>query len=147
MDTLHFKAVNDQNEIKVKALELKANQLGFIESVDECLKEARECDLWRPVAIYMGEEVVGFAMYGSFENNKYTWIDRIMIDKNYQGKGIGREAMNKLMKKVSSEYDASKLYLSIIEDNQVARKLYESLGFRYTNEKDKNGELIFEYIV
>lgn len=44
-------------------------------------------------------------MYGSFGVNKDTWIDRIMIDKNYQGKGFGKQAMKQLIEIVSKEYD------------------------------------------
>lgn len=71
-----------------------------------------------------------------------------MIDKKHQGKGYGRRAMLALMKRVVKEYDVSTIYLSLTEHNEVARKLYESIGFVYMNEKDpSNDELMFHYIV
>lgn len=147
MKTVHFRDINDDNRSDVMRISLNENQLDFIESVADCLKEAEETKEWHPLAIYVNECVVGFAMYGSFDNNKYTWIDRIMIDKKHQMQGIGKAAMLKLIDVVSSEYKVDTLYLSIIEKNYIARKLYEGIGFRYINEKDENGELIFEYKV
>ncbi len=65
-------------------MKLKSDQENFIETVEECLKEADTYEGWHPVAIYHNEDVVGFAMYGSFGPNKDTWIDRIIIDERYQ---------------------------------------------------------------
>lgn len=70
-----------------------------------------------------------------------------MIDEKYQGRGFGRAAMVKLIDIVSKKYEVNVVYLSIIEENQVARKLYESIGFQYINEKDENGEPIFQYVI
>ena len=52
---LHFEFVNDENRKKVESLSLFSEQVGFIESVSECLQEADELDLWRPVGIYDGD--------------------------------------------------------------------------------------------
>lgn len=91
--------------------------------------------------------VVGFAMYGCVGRNGETWIDRVIIDKNEQGKGLGRVVMRKLIDVVTREYGVNVLYLSFIEENRRARYLYESLGFEYMHERDPNGELIFRYCV
>ncbi|MGF7014337.1 GNAT family N-acetyltransferase [Ornithinibacillus bavariensis] len=147
MDRISFRDIDSSNERIVRSIKLKPGQEKFIETVDECLKEAHTYQEWHPVAIYYDKEIVGFAMYGSFGPNKDTWIDRIMIDEKYQGKGLGRIAMIKLIDIVSMEYGVNVIYLSIIEENRAAQHLYESLGFEYINEKDPNGELIFKYTV
>lgn len=147
MINMHFKAIDSTNESEVRNIKLKHGQEKFIETVDQCLEEASIYSQWQPVAVYNGEEVVGFAMYGSFGPNRDTWIDRIMIDEKYQGRGFGRAAMVKLIDIVSKKYEVNVVYLSIIEENQVARKLYESIGFQYINEKDENGEPIFQYVI
>jgi|SRR5690625_260835 len=144
---IHFKIVDESNEKLVRKVSLKPDQDDFIETVDEYLAEAKEYKQWQPVAIYHNEDVIGFAMYGSFGPNRHTWIDRIIIDQKYQGQGLGKEAMKGLIKKVSEEYKVAVLYLSIIEENKVAERLYKQIGFKYTNKKDPNGELIFEYKV
>src|SRR5699024_342812 len=144
---VYFKPIDESNKKLVRKVTLRFDQKNFIETVDECLAEAEEYEQWQPVAIYYNEDVVGFAMYGSFGPNRHTWIDRIMIDQKYQGQGFGKEAMKGLIKKVSEEYKVDVLYLSIIEENKVAERLYKQIGFKYINEKDPNGELIFEYKV
>lgn len=147
MKEVYFKDIDHSNESAVKNIRLKPGQERFIETVDECLKEAERYNEWHPVAIYFKEDAIGFAMYGSFGPNKDTWIDRIMIDQEYQGKGFGKTAMVKLIDKVSKEYGIRVIYLSIIEENTIAHRLYKSLGFVYTNERDPNGELIFKYVI
>ncbi|MBD1222095.1 GNAT family N-acetyltransferase [Virgibacillus halodenitrificans] len=147
MSSISIRKINSSNESAVRKITLKEDQKNFIESVDECLEEANTVPQWRPVAIYNEEEMVGFAMYGSFGPNKDTWIDRIIIDEKYQGNGFGKKAMFRLIEIVSKEYGVKDIHLSIVEENKVARHLYESIGFKYINEKDPNGELIFKYTV
>lgn len=144
---VYFKPLDESNEKLVREVTLKSDQRNFIETVDECLREAKEYKQWQPVAIYHNEDVIGFAMYGSFGSNRHTWIDRIMIDQKYQGRGLGKEAMKILIKQVSEEYKVDVLYLSIIEENKVAEHLYKQIVFKYINEKDSNGKLIFKYTV
>lgn len=144
MENLYFKDIDSTNEESVRKIKLKSGQEKFIETVDECLQDAKNYEGWHPVAIYHGEIIIGFAMYGCFGPNRDTWIDRIMIDEKYQGKGFGRIAMTKLIDIVSKEYEVNSVYLSMFEDNVLAYNLYKSLGFRYINEKDANGELIFQ---
>ncbi|KPB06270.1 GNAT family N-acetyltransferase [Bacillus sp. CHD6a] len=146
MSNVYFKDIDVTNEYQVRNIKLKSGQEKYIETVDECLKEATIYQEWHPVAIYFGEGVIGFAMYGSFGINKDTWIDRIMIDEKYQGKGYGKIAMIKLMDIVSKEYDVNVIYLSITKENSTAYSLYKSLGFEFMNEVDpNNGELLFKY--
>ncbi len=147
MNNIYFKDIDNTNENIVRKIKLKSDQEKFIETVDECLEEARTCSQWNPVAIYHKEAVIGFAMYGSFGPNKDTWIDRIMIDERYQGKGFGRIAMTNLIDIVSKKYDVNTIYLSIVEQNTLAYSLYKNIGFEYINEKDVNGELIFKYTI
>lgn len=147
MTGINIKAIDGNNIDEVRQIQVKENQKSFIETVDECLEEAAMYEQWCPVAIYHGETLVGFAMYGAFGEKPDTWIDRIIIDKKYQGQGFGKLAMNELIKTVMTKYSVSKVYLSFVEDNNVARKLYENIGFKFTGEYDPEGELIYRYEV
>lgn len=90
---LHFKSVNAENRREVEGLTVFSEQAGFIESVSECLREADELELWRPVGIYDSDTLIGFAMYGYFPEPApgQLWLDRLLIDKRYQGKGYGKQ--------------------------------------------------------
>ena len=145
MNNIYITDIDDTNELIVRNIRIKPEQEKYIETVDECLSEAKEDQQYHPVAIYSGENMVGIAMYGSFRPSKETWIDRIMIDEKFQGKGLGKKVMLKLIDIVRKEYDIKEIYLSIIEGNKVAYNLYTDIGFVCTDEKDPNGELIFKY--
>lgn len=147
MNDIYVTAINDTNEYMVKNIKLKPGQEKFIETIEECLEEAKLDSQWRPVMIQSKENIVGFAMYGSFGPNKETWIDRIIIDRDFQGKGLGKKTMLKLIDIITKEYDVKEIYLSIIEGNEIAYNLYTTIGFVYTNEKDPNGERIFNYTI
>lgn len=145
MNKLTIRDINESNIEAVKGVTRKQEQLSFIESVEECLLEAAEYEQWCPVAIYHEEDIVGFAMYGAFGKNPDTWIDRIIIDQKHQGKGYGKEAIRQLIDIVTKKYKVNIVYLSFVEENVVAKQMYEKMGFKFTGEYDPEGELIYEY--
>ena len=114
---LHFEVVNNRNRKEAEDLSVFSEQSGFIESVSECLKEADELKLWRPVGIYDGSTLIGFAMYGYFPEPApgQLWLDRLLIDKKYQGKGYGKQAVLALLDKLRTEYQRDTVYLSVYE--------------------------------
>ncbi len=75
--------------------------------------------------------------------NKYN-IGRLYIDKNFQRKGYGKKALLWSMEKLK-EKGASRILLSVHPDNAVARKLYENVGFNYT-ELSWGNELVMKYV-
>lgn len=140
---LIIKAIGRDNRENALKLKVAEGQEGFIEDVAECLSEADRGESWRPVGIYDGDTLVGFAMYGFFKEYKpagRVWMDRLLIDAGYQGKGYGTEAMKLLISRLSKEYGCSEIYLSVVEGNETAARLYERFGFKYTGEKDTHGE-------
>lgn len=144
---LHFELVNDENRKEVEGLTVFSEQADFIESVNECLQEADELDLWRPVGIYDNDTLIGFAMYGYFPApaQGQLWLDRLLIDKKYQGKGYGKQAVVSLLDRLHTEYQSNTVYLSVYENNPHAIRLYQQIGFRFNGEYDSKGEHIMEY--
>ncbi|GAB3059119.1 GNAT family N-acetyltransferase [Salinicoccus sesuvii] len=145
MSHITIRAIDENNLNHVRKIQVKAHQRDFIETVDECLEEAELHKEWRPVSIYSDDDIVGFAMYGAFGENPDVWIDRIIIDDNHQRKGFGTAAIQQLIEIVTNKYDVRTVYLSFTPDNHFAKQLYEKLGFRFTEEYDPAGELIYEY--
>lgn len=146
---LHLKDVNQKNRKEAESLSVFSEQTGFIESISECLQEADKLELWRPTGIYDGDILVGFAMYGYFPKPApgQLWLDRILIDKKYQGRGYGKQAVLTLLDRLYSEYgkNTETVYLSVYEDNRHAIQLYQEMGFRFNGKHDTKGELIMEY--
>lgn len=142
---LRFEPVTRENQQAVLALRAAPEQAGFVEPVAECLQEAGRVRAWRPVAIYQGQTLVGFAMYGCFWRHlpfQQVWLDRLLIDRQYQGQGYGKAAVRGLVRRLEWEYTTEKVYLSVVERNQAALGLYQRLGFRPTGKRDKKGERI-----
>ena len=111
---LHFEPITRQNRLEALRLEVGEGQENFIEPVSQCLSEARRNLVWKPVAICDGNRVVGFAMYGCFaqpEPEGQLWLDRLLIDKKYQGKGYGKRVVLALLDRLRTEYSCDTIYL------------------------------------
>lgn len=145
---LHFKSVNAENRREVEGLTVFSEQTGFIESVSECLREADELELWRPVGIYDSDTLIGFAMYGYFPEPApgQLWLDRLLIDKRYQGKGYGKQAVLSLLDRLHTEYQSGTVYLSVYENNPHAIKLYQQIVSGLTGNTIARGNISWSII-
>lgn len=98
-----------------------------------------------PFIIYHDEQMVGFVMivYGNtgydmpqkIESPSYC-ILRLMIDEKYQKRGYGREAMKTILEYIRTQPagPSNTCWISYSPDNLVAKRLYESVGFRENGE-------------
>ncbi len=143
---LHLEPVTALNRADVLALNVAPSQEGYVETVAQCLAEADSTRCWRPIAIYDGPTLVGFAMYGFFWQYLpfgRLWLDRLLIDQRYQGQGYGKAAFTALLHRLYAEYPhRRKIYLSVIEANVPAICLYSQFGFQFTGELDTHGEKV-----
>lgn len=142
---IDFISVNNENRERALGLHVAENQAGTVETVKECLKEADELPLWRPIIIAEGDEWIGFAMYGLWiyegEHGR-VWLDRFFIVERYQGIGYASRILPLLIEHISKEYGYDRLYLSVYKDNHPAIHLYKNLGFSFNGEHDINGEKV-----
>lgn len=141
---LSIEKVSKKNLEKVLSLQLLDAQKGYIETVAACLEEASENKAWRPNAIYDHKTLVGFTMYGLLEDGR-VWLDRLLIDKDYQHQGYGQAAVQQLVTKLCKDYQVSEIFLSVYEENSVAVRLYQKIGFVFTGELDTKGEKVMVY--
>ncbi|MFV0551589.1 MAG: hypothetical protein ACK5L6_06690 [Anaerorhabdus sp.] len=70
-------------EFREEALKLhiSESQKGTIETVEECLNEADELELWKPILISIDDVYVGFAMFGLWiyeGDHGRLWLDRFL---------------------------------------------------------------------
>lgn len=137
--------VTEQIREEITALRILPEQSGYVETVEECLEEAANNARWNPVGIYADEKPAGFAMYGFFEKKYYPpagrlWLDRFLVDLHFQGKGIGKAAMEHMLGRLAAEYPQKDIYLSVIAGNDAAIHMYREFGFEFIGEKDIHGE-------
>ena len=152
-DKLRLEKVNMDNWVPLVRLKVKRDQQSFVASNVGSLATAYIATISggypQPFGIYLGDKPVGFLMFGYYPSLEYAkkyadegeetpyfmdksyLIWRFMIDKRYQGKGYGKEAMQLALDYVRSfpVGEAKYCWLSYEPENDVARNLYRSFGF------------------
>ncbi|MGG7163476.1 GNAT family N-acetyltransferase [Clostridium ihumii] len=142
---IDIKDVNKENLKDILELNVNESQSSYIETTRQCLNEAEECNSYRPVGLYSDGVLVGFAMYGLFKDegkNGRVWLDRLLIDKKYQGKGLGHIMLEALINHLTQIYNCDEIFLSLYEDNKCAMHIYEKFGFKFNGELDINNEKV-----
>ena len=122
--------LNEENWYDCCQLELKEEQKTYLEPNAISIAQSKFETTLKTYAIYLEEKIVGFSMYNSAkEELDGYWIYRIMVDKNYQGEGIGKEAVNLMISEMSKLPNAEKIIVGYNPKNLGAHNLYSSLGF------------------
>ncbi len=82
-----------------------------------------------PFAIYAGDTLVGFIMLGYYKSrNQYT-LWKFLIDKQYQKKGYGKEALMRRIAYLKEKFNVREIYTGVLLGNEIAKHLYKSVGF------------------
>lgn len=148
---MEFKKITEANIWDVIKLKVKDNQNNFVASNTVSLLEAyatqNEGGKVETFAIYNNKQLVGFIMINF---DVYNWpgapkvargnycLWRFMIDYHFQGQGLGKKALAKILAYIKTRPlgDSDQLYLSFVPGNKYAEKLYQEFGFKPNGEKD-----------
>ena len=153
---IQFKEITNANIWKVCALEPFEEQKDFvaenIQSLAEAYATRNEGNNALPLAVYDDDDLVGFVMIGKgtvgeenesdlIRENYSLW--RLMIDKNYQGRGLSRQTIDAAVALIRPFPfgEAKKVWLSYEPENTRARDIYRKYGFV------ENGEMCGNEIV
>ena len=79
-------------------------------------------------------------MMGYYEAKKQYTLWKILIDKNQQNKGYGREALKQGIMYLKDKFDAREIYTGVALGNEEAKHLYSSIGFKETGLIEDNME-------
>ncbi len=154
---LQWERVSGKNVWGILSLDVREDQKSFVapnsRSIIEAYCAIADGGCAFPFGIYHDNEAVGFLLigYGTDE----SWTDapdiaegnyniwRFMIDRRFQGRGYGREALGLALEFIAKKPcgDAAYCWLSYEPENKAAKSLYHSFGFRETGEMD-GGEII-----
>lgn len=149
---LRLEPINSKNVWEIIKLEVNEDQKDFVATNSESIIEAYTTisanGVVHPFGVYDDSVPVGFLMIGygvddewvnppEIAKNAYS-IWRLMIDKNYQGKGYGKKTVELALDYIKSYPDglSEYCYLSYEPNNIKAKALYESFGFKQTGDKD-----------
>lgn len=149
---LRIERVNGKNVWELLNLRVREEQTNFVAGNDRSVIEAYIAVAGGGHAflfgIYAGSVPVGFLMvgYGADEDwadapavaSKNYSLWRLMIDRRYQRRGYGKEAVRLALDFIRTNPcgKAEYCWLSYHPANEAARALYHSFGFVETGETD-----------
>jgi diamine N-acetyltransferase len=123
---IQLKPLTRFNWEQATRLQLHDYQVDFLPSVMFSLAQSKFENLF-PYGIFEGDDLVGFAMYGEFD--QVCWISRFMLDKAHQEKGIGRLALLQLLDLLRKSPRCKEIRTSFARQNALAEYFFRSVGF------------------
>lgn len=133
---LKLKVTDEQNEAKYIAPNVRSIADAYL---------YREAGDVFPYAVQEGDTVIGFVLLDEDAEEKELMIWRMMVDKEYQGKGYGRAIVEKVMEKFEADSRFDVLIADYVKGNDVMGRLLESLGFEYGEFDEENNEYVMKY--
>lgn len=137
---LTLKLVDEENFTQVIDLTVADKDKQFVASN---LRSLADCWLYRengdvfPYAIYIEDEVVGFALVDVDEEESCYTIWRLMIDEHQQGNGYGKSAVLALMNQATALGNYRVIRADVVKGNQKMWNLLQSLGFTMFGQDDR----------
>lgn len=128
---LYLETITKNNWVKAISLRVREDQVNFVASNAVSLAQLNFLEHFHAKGIYLGEEMIGFALYGIDEDDHEYWIYRMMIDQKHQGKGYGKEAIQLIIDHIRAIKDDchQTITLSYEPTNDHAKHIYEKMGF------------------
>ena len=156
---IRFAEITNKNIWMVCTLEPFEEQKDFvaenIQSLAEAYATRNEGNNALPLAVYDDDTLIGFVMIGKgtvgnkdesdlIKENYSIW--RLMIDKKYQGHGLGKQTIDAVIALIRTFPfgEAKKVWLSYEPENMRARKIYRKYGF-VENGEMCGGEIVAVY--
>ena len=139
-----LREATSENRAAVERLSVTEAQDRYVASAAESLVEAAETPDACPRywAVHRGEDVVGFVMisdgipdgHPEYVGPFYLW--RLIVDTRWQGRGIGRAALDLVVDHLrANRPDATELLTSVVPGVEGSpRGFYLAYGFRPTGE-------------
>ena len=129
-----LRPVDKDNWRAVASLEVTQEQSAFVAPTSYYL--ALCCyDIWNPLAVGVDDRTVGFMMW-AIDDDRSCWLGGILLDYRQQGQGYGKKAVSEAVAMLREETGSKSFALSYRPDNVVARRLYRSLNFVETGERE-----------
>lgn len=131
---MEFREIDKTNYWDCIALTIDKSQERFVADNKQSVVEAAYEDGLYTLGIYHEETMVGFILY-DYDDTFPGWsMSRFMIAKQFQGKGLGKQAVLAFLDYFKNKHNADKLYISVSLENTIALKMYTSIGFEKLKE-------------
>jgi pimeloyl-ACP methyl ester carboxylesterase/GNAT superfamily N-acetyltransferase len=127
---VELRELNADNWEQCVNLELADDQRYTLEPNAVSIAESRYHPWMLPLAIYHGEEMVGFTMFSTYPDPRegHHWVHRFMIDHRHQGRGFGRAGVREVLRYMAAIPGCDEIWIGYDERNDAAGRLYVSVG-------------------
>ncbi|MBR4942304.1 MAG: GNAT family N-acetyltransferase [Clostridia bacterium] len=143
---ISLREITPENLEEILALDVAPEQKTFVSSAAYALAQAYvHKENAFPFGVYAGDVPVGFIMFGFYRARNQFTLWKFFIDKAHQNKGCGRAALLLGMDIMARDHGAKELYTGVALGNEVAERLYKSVGFRLTG-LEENGMKELKYV-
>jgi diamine N-acetyltransferase len=147
--TIQLRELTDEVRADLASVRLGPGQDQFVSTVEGSLREAAACPAAKPWyrAVYADDEAVGFLMLSwdlrpvppGYNGPWFLW--KLIIDRDHQHRGLGREVVSTAADLVRSE-GGTELVTSCVDAPGGPKDFYLGLGFVPTGEVDEDGEVL-----
>jgi len=137
LETLKFNTVKTKDDLSKSLpllnilLEEEEIQLPDLNEAFENLKKAQACGY----RLYAASDdkriiaIVGLTTVYDPSGQSYLRINNLVVDEQYRGRGLGTSLLNRA-EEIAKEEDMNAVVLEVLNSNDKAIKLYESLGYK-----------------
>lgn len=129
---IHLVDVTEENWLAIANLAVAEDQKAFLAPAIGILARGyvyRECNA-RVIGIADAEHMVGVALVRDFTEEPVGYdLQQFMIDKRFQGKGYGTEALRLILELLQEEGRYNTVEVCVKKDAAVALRVYEKAGF------------------
>lgn len=143
---IYLKPIDKSNWEEAIRLSVKEEQQTFIASNLYSIAEVQFLDNFYAKGIYLDNKMIGFTMFGIDPDDHNYWIYRLMIDEEFQGKGIGKQAIYQVIEEIrrNNTANVSLIMIGYDPENLTAKFVYKKVGFIET-ELSSWGEQLAKY--
>ena len=131
--------VDERNWTEIAELAVRDDQKGFLDSAVGILARGyayRACRA-RVIGIAEGSTMVGVALVKDLDEEPACYdLQQFMIDRRFQGRGYGTEALRLILDELGKERKYGCVEVCVRKEDTAALRVYGKAGFRDTGYTD-----------
>ena len=121
-------------EMKITVAPDQENMLSTKDDIKTIIRE--NPDTVMAFDIIDGEELIGFVLVDRFEERRY-FLWEFAIDKSRQNRHKGTQALSEFIEYMKAKHGAEAITTTYIYGNDIAKHVYEKVGFVETDVVDE----------
>lgn len=138
---IHLTEITEENWLEAARLQVREEQQKYLDRATGILARGyvyRHCN-GRVIGIAEGERLIGLALVRDFTDEPLGYdLQQFMIDRAYQGKGHGTEALRLILDLLRNEGRYPHVEVCVNREDLPALRVYEKAGFVDSGYVDEN---------